>query len=136
MTYAMKKKGVCIDEDNLEKLETRLKSEEKKILKQIKNISGVEGLDMSAIEAKASDIDPSVVHPVDFAYNSVASQLLPTIVREYLSSRAEAEMLMTKLSEYEDAEPTVSGSPKSDTSSKRPSDMSFEDAISAALSGA
>ena len=41
MTYAMKKKGVCIDEDNLEKLETRLKSEEKKILKQIKNISGV-----------------------------------------------------------------------------------------------
>ena len=91
---------------------------------------------MSAIEAKASDIDPSVVHPVDFAYNSVASQLLPTIVREYLSSRAEAEMLMNKLSEYEDAEPTVSGSPKSDTSSKRPSDMSFEDAISAALSGA
>jgi hypothetical protein len=108
----------------------------KRVGEKLPFLSGVEGLDMSAIEAKASDIDPSVVHPVDFAYNSVASQLLPTIVREYLSSRAEAEMLMNKLSEYEDAEPTVSGSPKSDTSSKRPSDMSFEDAISAALSGA
>tara|TARA_Y100000401_G_scaffold84549_1_gene69830 strand:- start:42 stop:1289 length:1248 start_codon:yes stop_codon:yes gene_type:complete len=98
-------------------------------------LSGVEGLDMSAIESKASDLDPSVVHPVDFAYNSVAAQLLPTIVREYLSSRAEAEVLMNKLSEYEDAEPTVSGAPKSDTASKRPSDLSFEEAISAALSG-
>ena len=91
---------------------------------------------MASIEAKASDLDPSVVHPVDFAYNSVASQILPTIVREYLSSRAEAEVLMNKLAEYEDAEPTVSGSPKADSSSSRPSDLSFEEAISAALSGA
>ena len=108
----------------------------KRVGEKLPFLSGVDGLDMSVIEAKASDLDPSVVHPVDFAYNSVASQILPTIVREYLSSRAEAEVLMNKLSEYEDAEPTVSGSPKSDTSSKRPSDMSFEDAISAALSGA
>ena len=75
------------------------------------------------------------MHPVDFAYNSVASQILPTIVREYLSSRAEAEVLMSKLAEYEGAEPTMSGSPTSDSASARPSDMSFEDAISAALSG-
>ena len=99
-------------------------------------LNGVEGLDMSSIEAKAADLDPSVVHPVDFAYNSVASQILPTIVREYLSSRAEAEVLMSKLAEYEGAEPTMSGSPTSDSASARPSDMSFEDAISAALSGA
>jgi hypothetical protein len=98
-------------------------------------LNGVEGLDMSSIEAKAADLDPSVVHPVDFAYNSVASQILPTIVREYLSSRAEAEVLMSKLAEYEGAEPTMSGSPTSDSASARPSDMSFEDAISAALSG-
>ena len=91
---------------------------------------------MSSIESKAADLDPSVVHPVDFAYNSVASQILPTIVREYLSSRAEAEVLMSKLAEYEGAEPTMSGSPTSDSASARSSDMSFEDAISAALSGA
>ena len=108
----------------------------KRVGEKLPFLSGVEGLDMSAIEAKASDLDPSVVHPVDFAYNSVASQILPTIVREYLSSRAEAEVLMNKLAEYEDAEPTVSGAPKSDSPSKATSDMSFEEAISAALSGA
>jgi hypothetical protein len=108
----------------------------KRVGEKLPFLSGVEGLDMSAIEAKASDLDPSVVHPVDFAYNSVASQILPTIVREYLSSRAEAEVLMNKLAEYEEAEPTISGTPKSDTTSKRPSDLSFEEAISAALSGA
>ena len=108
----------------------------KRVGEKLPFLSGVDGLDMSVIEAKASDLDPSVVHPVDFAYNSVASQILPTIVREYLSSRAEAEVLMNKLSEYEDAEPTVSGTPKSDAASKRSSDLSFEEAISAALSGA
>jgi len=107
----------------------------KRVGEKLPFLSGVEGLDMSSIEAKASDLDPSVVHPVDFAYNSVAAQILPTIVREYLSSRAEADLLMSKLAEYEDAEPTVSGSPKSDTASQRPSDLSFEEAISAALSG-
>jgi len=108
----------------------------KRVGEKLPFLSGVEGLDMASIEAKASDLDPSVVHPVDFAYNSVASQILPTIVREYLSSRAEAEVLMNKLAEYENAEPTVSGSPKADSSSSRPSDLSFEEAISAALSGA
>ena len=108
----------------------------KRVGEKLPFLSGVEGLDMASIEAKASDLDPSVVHPVDFAYNSVASQILPTIVREYLSSRAEAEVLMNKLAEYEDAEPTVSGAPKSDSPSKATSDMSFEEAISAALSGA
>ena len=107
----------------------------KRVSEKLPFLSGVDGLDMASIEEKASDLDPSVVHPVDFAYNSVASQILPTIVREYLSSRAEAEVLMNKLAEYEDAEPTVSGSPKSDSASKRPSDLSFEDAINAALSG-
>jgi hypothetical protein len=108
----------------------------KRVGEKLPFLSGVEGLDMAAIESKASDLDPSVVHPVDFAYNSVAAQILPTIVREYLSSRAEAEVLMNKLSEYEEAEPTMSGSPRADSTSKTSSDMSFEDAISAALSGA
>ena len=108
----------------------------KRVGEKLPFLSGVQGLDMKAIEDKASDLDPSVVHPVDFAYNSVAAQILPTIVREYLSSRAEAEVLMNKLSEYEEAEPTMSGSPRADSTSKASSDMSFEDAISAALSGA
>ena len=108
----------------------------KRVGEKLPFLSGVDGVDMQSIEEKASDLDPSIVHPVDFAYNSVAAQILPTIVREYLSSRAEAEVLMNKLSEYEGAEPTMSGAPATDSSSKVRGDMTFEDAISAALSGA
>ena len=97
-------------------------------------LSGVDGLDMNAIQTKAADVDPSVVHPVDFAYNAVAAQLLPTIVREYMSSRKEAEVLMEKLSEYESAEPTMSGAPAADGSTVS-SDKSFMDAINNALGG-
>ena len=97
-------------------------------------LSGVDGLDMDAIQAKAADVDPSVVHPVDFAYNAVAAQLLPTIVREYMSSRKEAEALMEKLSEYESAEPTMSGAPVGEGSAVS-SDKSFMDAINSALGG-
>jgi hypothetical protein len=107
----------------------------KRVGEKLPFLSGVEGLDMGAIQEKAADLDPSVVHPVDFAYNSVAAQLLPTIVREYLSSRAEADVLMSKLAEYEGAEPTMSGAPKSDSTNPVSGDLSFEDAISAALGG-
>ena len=96
-------------------------------------LSGVEGLDMKAIEAKAAETDPTVVHPVDFAYNAVAAQLLPTVVREYLTARKEAEALTDKLAEYEGAEPTMSGIPAADGSSRASADMSFEEAINAAL---
>ena len=76
-----------------------------------------------------------VVHPVDFAYGAVAAELLPKIVRQYFSSQKEVEALMTKLAEYEEAEPTMSGAPATDGSnvSKANADLSFEDAIAAAL---
>ena len=97
-------------------------------------LGGVDGLDMSAIQQKVAEIDPDLVHPVDFAYNAVAAQLLPVIVKQYISSRKDVDSLMDKLASYEDAEPTMSGTPSSDSTS--PSrDLSFEEAISAALSG-
>lgn len=95
-------------------------------------LSGFDGLDMGGIEQKAAGLDPSVVHPVDFAYNSVAAQLLPTIVREYLGARKEAENLTDKLAEYEGAEPTVSGAAATDGSSI-PTEKSFVDAIDSIL---
>ena len=107
----------------------------KRVGEKLPFLAGVEGLDMSSVQEKAADLDPSAVHPVDFAYNSVAAQLLPTLVREYLSSRAEADVLMSKLSEYEGAEPTVAGAPTSDSASGSPSDLSFAEAINAALGG-
>ena len=51
-----------------------------------------------------------------------------------ITSQKEIETLMAKLSDYEDAEPTMSGAPASDS---KPGvvteDMSFEQAIAAAL---
>lgn len=96
-------------------------------------LSGVEGLDMGAIENKAAETDPSVVHPVDFAYNAVAAQLLPVLVKEYMSSRKDIDGLMDKLASYEDAEPTMSGTPAADGTVRQPSELSFADAINAAL---
>jgi len=96
-------------------------------------LSGVEGLDMGTIESKAAETDPSVVHPVDFAYNAVAAQLLPVIVKEYMTSRKDVDDLMEKLASYEDAEPTMSGTPAADGTIRQPSDVSFADAINRAL---
>ena len=99
-------------------------------------LSGVEGVDMDGIRDSVSELNPSTLHPVDFAYNAVAARLLPVIVREYLGARKEAESLTDQLSGYEEAEPTMSGTPASDGSSRRASsDLSFTDAITAALGG-
>ena len=97
-------------------------------------LSGVENLDMNAIGEKAASLDPAVVHPVDFAYNAVAAQLVPTLVREYLNSNKEVEALMNKLAEYEDAEPTMSGTPNAD-GTRAPAETSFADAVEAAFGG-
>jgi hypothetical protein len=97
----------------------------------------LEGLDLNAIQNKASSVDPTVIHPVDFAYNAVSAQLLPTIVREYVGLRKEIESLTDKLAEYETAEPKLSGgspnSPKRSGSSG--SEGGFVDAINRAFGG-
>ena len=98
-------------------------------------LSGVEGLDMAAIQEKAAEVDPSVMHPVDFTFNSISAQLLPTVVREFIAMRAENTVLTDRLAEYEGAEPTMSGNspPSGQVASGAGADTSFEDAINAAF---
>jgi len=100
-------------------------------------LSGVEGLDMAAIQEKAAEVDPSVMHPVDFTFNSISAQLLPAVVREFVAMRAENTVLTDRLAEYEDAEPTMSGTTPSSgqVASGDGGDVSFEDAIEAAFGG-
>ena len=108
----------------------------KRVTEKLPFLNGVEGLDMDGLREKAASVDPEVVHPVDFAYNAVSAQLLPVIVKEFLTSRKETETLMDRLAEYEDAEPTMSGTPAADGSKRSAaSDVGFADAIEAALSG-
>ena len=100
-------------------------------------LSGLENLDMEAIQTKAAESDPSVIHPVDHAYNAVSAQLLPNIVKAYMSMRKENELLTDRLADYETAEPAMSGQTKDTaTTSGTTSDMSFEASIAAALGGA
>jgi hypothetical protein len=97
-------------------------------------LKGVEGLDMSAVQQKASDNDPAVLHPVDHAYNAVSAQVFPTVVRQYLEMRKEVESLTDRLAEYEDAEPAMSGQTKaSAASSGVPENGTFEERVAAAL---
>ena len=106
-----------------------------RITEKLPFVKTLDGIDINAIQSKASSVDPTVIHPVDFAYNAVSAQLLPTIVREYVGLRKEIESLTDKLAEYENAEPTMSGS---SGSGKRPSggtDGGFVDAINRAFGG-
>ena len=97
-------------------------------------LKGIEEVNMESIQQKASDTDPSALHPVDHAYNSVSAQLLPTIVKSYLQSQKEIEVLTNQLAEYEEAEPAMSGQTKSTANpSGLSDDMTFEQRINAAL---
>jgi predicted nuclease with TOPRIM domain len=94
-------------------------------------------LDVASIQQKAAQSDPSVIHPVDFAYNAVSAQLLPAIVREYVSQKKEIEALTDRLAEFEGAEPRISGTgrlpPASGSRSESGSEVSFTDAINRAF---
>jgi hypothetical protein len=103
-----------------------------RISEKLPFLSGIENFDMNNVQQNASEIDPALLHPVDAAYNAVSAQLLPVLVKEYLSSRKEAEVLTSKLAEYESAEPTVGGTPNAD-SVKTSSDASFMEALNAKL---
>ena len=98
-------------------------------------LAGIEGLDLAAVEQKAAENDPSVVHPVDFAYNSVSAQILPSVVREYVVMRKEVEELTDRLAEYEGAEPKMSGASPADSTSPVSSDDSFMDRVNKELAG-
>ena len=106
-----------------------------RVKKKLPFLSGIEGLDMDSIQQKAAEVDPSVLHPVDATYNSISAQLLPTIVKEYIGLQKEVDALTDRLSEYEEAEHTMSGtSPTSkQVAGQAKKDTSFADSIEAAF---
>jgi hypothetical protein len=108
-----------------------------RVQKKLPFLSGIEGLDMEAIQSKAAENDPQSIHPVDFTYNSISAQLLPSIVKEYVGMRKENELLTDRLAEYESSEPTMSGASPSSKQvvDGKPDDRSFEDRVEAAFSG-
>lgn len=108
-----------------------------RITEKLPFVKSIDGIDINAIQTKAASVDPTVIHPVDFAYNAVSAQLLPTIVREYVGLRKEIESLTDKLAEYETAEPSISAGSPSKAQGSRSSGMGggFIDAIDRAFGG-
>lgn len=104
-----------------------------KVKEKLPFLRAVEGVDFDAIQQKAASLDPSSADPVDVAFGSVAAQLIPALVREYAMMRKEVEDLTDKLAEYDSAEPTLSGRSPESSGSRVSSNMSFEDALNAAL---
>lgn len=99
-------------------------------------LTGFDGLDMNAISAEASDVDPSVVHPVDFAYQAVAARIMPAMVKEFAAAQKQIEQLTAQLATYEDAEPKLSGgSNTSALASSSSESTDFGSAIERALGG-
>ena len=99
-------------------------------------LTGFDGLDMNAISAEASDVDPSVVHPVDFAYQAVAARIMPSMVKEFAAAQKQIEQLTAQLATYEDAEPKLSGgSNTSAATSSSSGSADFGSAIERALGG-
>lgn len=99
-------------------------------------LSGFEGLDLDTIQKEAADVDPTVVHSVDFAYQAVAARLLPSMVKEYASSQKLIEELTKQLASYEDAEPKLSGGTNSASLAGSASgDTSFASSIESILGG-
>ena len=109
-----------------------------RVTEKLPFLKALEGFDMSAATEAASNSDPSTIHPVDHAYNAIASQILPTVVKEYASMRKEVEMLTDRLAEYEGAEPTVSSgsavTPAAAAGQTR-DNMTFEESVNAAFAG-
>ena len=89
---------------------------------------------MAEIQQNAANIDPQVLHPVDHAYNAVTAQLMPSVIREYVSMRKEVETLTDRLAEYESVEPKMSGqSSTTSGTTSRNDGLSFTESIEAAL---
>jgi len=120
--------------DNAQQRQNITKNVVQRVQEKLPFLKGIEGLDMLAIQKKASDVDPSALHPVDHAYNAVSAQVFPTIVRQYLEMRKEVEGLTDRLAEYEEVEPAMSGQTKESSARAGMSESgSFEDRVNAAL---
>jgi hypothetical protein len=100
---AAEKKEEQLAAEKLQNRTNAARNVAERVKKKLPFLSGIEGLDMEAIQQKAAEVDPSVLHPVDATYNSISAQLLPTIVREYIGLKKEVDSLTDRLSEYEEA---------------------------------
>lgn len=105
-----------------------------KLKSKLTFLSGMEGVDLSAIAKEAAELEPSTLDPVTGTYQAMAAKLLPKMAAQYMSLQKEIETLTEKLAEYDRATPKAGGGSLATAGTPTSADgKSFLDAVTAAF---
>jgi hypothetical protein len=105
-----------------------------KLKNKLTFLSGMEGVDLSAIAKEAAEVEPSTLDPVTGTYQAIAAKLLPKMAAQYMSLQKEIDALTDRLAEYDRAAPKAGGgSLNTSGTPTTPDGKSFLDAVTAAF---
>ncbi len=105
-----------------------------KLKNKLTFLSGMEGVDLSAIAKEAAELEPSTLDPVTGTYQAMAAKLLPKMAAQYMNLQKEIDTLTERLAEYDRAAPKAGGgSLNSAGAPTMPDGKSFLDAVTAAF---
>ena len=107
-----------------------------KLQNKLAFLSGVEGVDLSALANEAAQLDPSSLDPVTGTYHAMAAKLLPKMAAQYMNLQKEIDSLTSRLADYDRSAPKAGGGSLNSSSAPAALDgKSFVDAVAAAFGG-
>jgi len=106
-----------------------------KLKSKLTFLSGMEGVDLSALAKEAAEVDPSALDPVNATYQVMSAKLLPKMAAQYVALQREVEALTERLAEYDRSTPRAGGGSTSGFTPQAADGKSFLDAVTAAFGG-
>jgi len=106
-----------------------------KLQNKLAFLSGVEGVDLSALANEAAQLDPSSLDPVTGTYHAMAAKLLPKMAAQYMNLQKEIDSLTSRLADYDRSAPKAGGGSLNSSSMPAMDSKSFVDAVAAAFGG-
>ena len=106
-----------------------------KLKSKLTFLSGMEGVDFSALAKEAAEVDPTVLDPVNATYQVMSAKLLPKMAAQYVALQREVEALTERLAEYDRATPRAGGGSATGYAPQTADGKSFLDAVTAAFGG-
>ena len=76
-----------------------------RLSERIPFLQDMPGVNLGQLKEEIAATDPKTLHPVDAQYQAAASKLFPSVVNDLFRAQAEVESLLSRLAEYEKAEP-------------------------------
>lgn len=105
-----------------------------KLKNKLTFLSGMEGVDLSAIAKEAAELEPSTLDPVTGTYQAMAAKLLPKMAAQYMNLQKEIDSLTERLAEFDRAAPKAGGGSLNTIGAPTtPDGKSFLDAVTAAF---